>query len=205
MCIVSEKKDKKSKKKVINNILLIVIFMLLSYLFISGIQFSIGYFRKYNISVDNETLKYIEKESKIIDANMKKIKNMKSNNLSEKDIEIINERLNDIYKNEKNLIKMVKSNKKYNFAEIYFTSGYTSVVEEILIIKTLEKDETKLNYFRGLMGKILFNHWDSNDLLRTNLLDDELEDFRFNYKIRGELKSLRYLTDLVLEAGDNNE
>lgn len=205
MCIVSEKKDKKSKKKVINNILLIVIFMLLSYLFISGIQFSIGYFRKYNISVDNETLKYIEKESKIIDANMKKIKNMKSNNLSEKDIEIINERLNDIYKNEKNLIKMVKSNKKYSFAEIYFTSGYTSVVEEILIIKTLEKDETKLNYFRGLMGKILFNHWDSNDLLRTNLLDDELEDFRFNYKIRGELKSLRYLTDLVLEAGDNNE
>lgn len=202
---MSEKKDKKSKKKVINNILLIVIFMLLSYLFISGIQFSIGYFRKYNISVDNETLKYIEKESKIIDANMKKIKNMKSNNLSEKDIEIINERLNDIYKNEKNLIKMVKSNKKYSFAEIYFTSGYTSVVEEILIIKTLEKDETKLNYFRGLMGKILFNHWDSNDLLRTNLLDDELEDFRFNYKIRGELKSLRYLTDLVLEAGDNNE
>lgn len=48
---MSEKKDEKSKKKVINNILLIVIFMLLSYLFISGIQFSIGYFRKYNISV----------------------------------------------------------------------------------------------------------------------------------------------------------
>lgn len=203
---MSEKKDKKSKKKVINNILLIVIFMLLSYLFISGIQFSIGYFRKYNISVDNETLKYIEKESKIIDANMKKIKNMKSNNLSEKDIEIINERLNDIYKNEKNLIKMVKSNKKYSFAEIYFTFGYTpSVVEETVIIKILEKDETKLSYFRCHMGEILFNHWDSNDLLRTNLLDNELEDFRFNYKIRGELKSLRYLTDLVLEAGDNNE
>lgn len=202
---MSEKKDEKSKKKVINNILLIVIFMLLSYLFISGIQFSIGYFRKYNISVDNKTLKYIEKESKIIDANMKKIKNMKSNNLSEKDIEIINEKLNDIYKDKKNLIKMVKSNKKYNFGEIFFTSGYTSVVEEILIIKTLEKDETKLNYFRGLMGKILYNHWDSNDLLATNLLNNELEDFRFNYKIRGELKSLRYLTDLVLEAGDNNE
>lgn len=136
---------------------------------------------------------------------MKKIKNMKSNNLSEKDIEIINEKLNDIYKDKKNLIKMVKSNKKYNFGEIFFTSGYTSVVEEILIIKTLEKDETKLNYFRGLMGEILFNHWDSNDLLATNLLNNELEDFRFNYKIRGELKSLRYLTDLVLEAGDNNE
>lgn len=199
---MSEKKDEKRKKKVINNILLIVIFMLLSYLFISGIQFSIGYFRKYNISVDNITLKYIEKENKIIDANMKKIKNMKSNNLSEEDIEIINERLNNIYKNKKNLIKMVKSNKKYSYAEIYDNMLGDITYNEVFIKKILEKYETELNYFRGLKDDF---EYDSDVLLVTKILNNELEDFDFDNRIMIELQSVHYLTDLVLEVGDNNE
>lgn len=202
MCIVSEKKDKKSKKKVINNILLIVAFMLLSYLFISGIQSYIGYFRKYNISVDNETLKYIEKENKKIDANMKKIKNIKSNNLSEEDIRIININLNKIYKSKENLIKMVKSNKKYKYAEICDNMLEDISYNKVVINRILEKDETKLKYFWGPMHQFEYN---SDVLLVTKILNNELEDFDFDNRIIIELQSVRYLTDLVLEVGDNNE
>lgn len=202
---MSEKKDKKSKKKVINNILLIVIFMLLSYLFISGIQSYIGYFRKYNISVDNETLKYIEKESKIIDANMKKIKNMKSNNLSEEDIRIININLNKIYKYEKDKIKMVKSNKKYSAKELYYAFGLVEYSEETTILSILENNDIKLNYYKGLLKEKFVNNASSAELLMEQISNNSVDESFIVFRKNFQLYSLRNLTEFILEAGDNNE